>query len=116
MDYDQNTIVTIKGTIGEVKWQNPHAVIVVQVKNPDGSSRSIQVEIAPPNALARKGIDTALLKIGDAITLDVWMPKGVGRSSDLANGRTLTLADGRHLDVGDSLNWTLLTTPPTPTR
>jgi hypothetical protein len=72
--------------------------------------------MAPPNALVRKGIDTALLKVGAAITVDAWMPKGLGRSSDLASGRTLTLADGRQLDVGDSLNWTLLTAPPTPTR
>src|SRR5262245_16053 len=73
--YDQTTIVTIKGTIAEIKWLNPHASIVMDVKNPDGSSRRIQVEIAPPNALKLKGIDTSLFKVGDAVTFDVWMPK-----------------------------------------
>jgi len=116
-DYDQNTIVTIKGTISEVKWLNPHALIVVEVKNPDGSKRTIQVEIAPPNALIRKGIDPTLFRIGDALTADVWMPKSLGTSSGYANGRTLILADGRKFAVGDSTMWTPLnTTAPTGTR
>lgn len=116
-NYDQNTIVTIKGTIGEIKWLNPHAVIVVQVKNSDGSSRSIQVEMAPPNGLVRKGIDPALFKIGDAVTVDVWMPKALGRNSDYSTGRTLTLADGRQFDVGDSLMWSPVNvTAPNPVR
>jgi hypothetical protein len=54
-EYDQTTIVTIKGTIAEIKWLNPHASIVMDVKNPDGSIRRIQVEIAPPHALKLKG-------------------------------------------------------------
>ena len=116
-EYDQNTIVTIKGTIAEIKWLNPHASIVVDVKNPDGSSRRIQVEMAPPNALTRKGIDTTLFKIGDAVTFDGWMPKGLGTNSDHSTGRTLTLADGRKFDVGDSLMWQPLgATAPTRTR
>jgi hypothetical protein len=117
VDYDQNTIVTIKGTIGEIKWQNPHAVIVVEVKNPDGSNRRIQVEMAPPNGLTRKGINTALFRVGDAVVFDVWMPKSLGRNSDYSTGRTLTLADGRKFDVGDSLMWGPANlTAPTPPR
>ena len=117
IEYDQNTIVTIKGTIAEIKWVNPHASLVMEVKEPDGSIRRIQVEMAPPNALVRKGIDTTLFRIGDAITFDVWMPKALGRNSDHSTGRTLTLADGRKFDVGDSLMWQgLNVTAPTPSR
>ena len=117
VEYDQNTVITIKGTIAEIKWLNPHASLVVEVKNPDGSVRRIQVEMAPPNALVRKGIDTTLFRIGDAITFDTWMPKNLGSNSDHATGRTLTLADGRKFDVGDSLMWQgVNVTTPTPTR
>ena len=116
-EYDQTTIVTIKGTIAEIKWLNPHASIVMDVKNPDGSSRRIQVELAPPHALTLKGIDTTLFKVGDAVTFDVWMPKNIGTTSDHSTGRALILADGRKFDVGDSLMWQgLNTTSPAPTR
>ena len=115
-EYDQNKVATIKGTISEVTWRNPHASITLAIKNPDGSIRSMKVEIAPPGALTRKGFDPAILKIGAPVTIEAWMPKDSGNTTQSA-GRTITLVDGRQFDVADSWMWqSLNATAPTPIR
>jgi hypothetical protein len=115
-EYDQNKVATIKGTISEVTWRNPHASITLAVKNPDGSVRSMKVEIAPPGALTRKGFDPTILKIGDTVTIEAWMPKDSGNTNQSA-GRTITLGDGRQFDIADSWMWQPLNaTAPAPIR
>ena len=106
-EYDQSTLVTVKGTVSDVKWLNPHVTIMLTVRNPDGSTRSLKVEIGPPHGLARKGFDTTVLKVGETVTFEVWMPKDPKITSH-ANGRELTLSDGRRFLVGDSLMWQAL--------
>jgi hypothetical protein len=102
--YDQGTLVTARGTLTEISWVNPHASITLAIKNPDGSTTSMKVEMAPPGALMRKGFDQTTLRIGDALTLEVWRPKNPTELS-YYTGRALILPDGRRFDVGDSLMW-----------
>ena len=106
-EYDQSTLVTVKGTVSDVKWLNPHVTIMLTVRNPDGSTRSLKVEIGPPHGLARRGFDTTVLKVGETVTFEVWMPKDPGITSH-ANGRGLTLGNGRRFLVGDSPMWQAL--------
>ena len=100
--YDQTTTVAITGTVTKVEWRNPHAWITLSVRNANGPTAVRRIEIAGPAALTRKSVPMDLLRLGDNVTLETWMPKEP-RFGDVPNGRVLILPDGRRFDVGD--NW-----------
>ncbi len=54
--YDGNKPITLKGTVSKLGWQNPHAHIYVDVKNPDGKVVTWEVESAGPTALLKQGL------------------------------------------------------------
>lgn len=98
--YDQRTTVTIRGTIMRIEWMNPHVLVTLTVKNPDGTTSRQRIEIAPPGGLSRRGFDRSSFQPGDAVSFEAWMPKD-SRFGQAPNGRTVTLGDGRSADVGD---------------
>jgi len=97
--YDQTLLVPITGVISKVQWINPHAWITLTVKNADGKVDTQDIELASPNALMRKGFDMKLVKIGDTVTLESWLPKP--QFGNDPAGRFLVLLDGRRFDVAD---------------
>ena len=66
--YDEK-LVTLDGTVVELQMINPHAIIVIDVKNADGKVMRWQAEGGGPGALAREGWTNNTLKPGDKITL-----------------------------------------------
>ena len=99
-NYDQTTLVSIKGTITKIEWINPHVWVTLNVRNADGSSSTSRIEIAAPLALMKKGLTRGMLNVGDNATFEAWLPRNTGTVS-IPNGRTLMLEDGRRFDVGD---------------
>jgi len=99
-EYDQSTVVTVKGTIGEIQWRNPHTRMTLRVANPDGTVRSVEIEMGGPSALTRRGFNVASLNAGDAVAFEIWRPLNPN-SIALSAGRTLILADGRRIDISD---------------
>ena len=100
--YDQTKLVTIKGTVAQILWRNPHTWVVLNISNTDGTMATQQVEIAGPSRLLQTGFSQSSLNIGDSVTFEVWFPLDPRYSNGPA-GRTVTLADGRKFDVAD--NW-----------
>jgi hypothetical protein len=99
-EYDNKTIVTIKGTVNTVEWMNPHANILVNTKNDDGTFSEWKLEVLPPNTLRRiAGKD--FVKPGDQVTVELWRAKDGSR---LGHALTLTLPDGRTMDF-PKLDW-----------
>jgi hypothetical protein len=94
--FDQTKIVTLKGTIVQFQWTNPHAFIEIEATN-GGKPRHWSIELNSPNNLKRQGWTRTSLKPGDKVTL---------RMSPLRNGQPgglfldLTKADGTLLDSG----------------
>jgi hypothetical protein len=66
--YDTNTIVTVKGTMTEFRFINPHVQLFFDVKNDKGELEKWQAELTAPNKLSRAGWDKHTLKPGDSIT------------------------------------------------
>jgi hypothetical protein len=89
--FDQTKQVTLKGTVREFQWTNPHAFIHVQVPAADGSSEIWQVELNSPNNLKRQGWKSGTLKTGDNVTV-VLNPLKDGSKGGLFV--TITLPDG----------------------
>ena len=67
--FDQSKQVTLKGTVREFQWTNPHAWIHLDVPNADGLEDTWQVELNSPNNLKRQGWKSSSIKAGDQVTL-----------------------------------------------
>jgi hypothetical protein len=100
--YDVDRLVTLVGVITRVSVANPHLTVDLKDARPNGAETTWTIEMAPPNALKRRGFDPQTLKPGQQIVIESWLQKD-GRNE--ATGRTLLMSDGRRIDVGDSLNW-----------
>ena len=116
--FDQTQKVTLKGTVTEFQWTNPHAFIHMDVPGADGKPESWEIELNSPNNLKRQGWKSSSLKSGDKITLQTYPLRDM---ADHKGGLfiTLTLADGTVLGEaafagGGPVN--VPTLPPAPAR
>ena len=61
---------TISGTVKEFDWQNPHPLLLVDVKNEKGVVETWAVEFHPPNVMSRGlGWGHSTFKPGDQVTI-----------------------------------------------
>jgi len=89
-------LVTVKGTVMEFAWENPHPVITLEVRTDEGELETWLVGGPAINRMAANGWTKTTVKPGDVIT-------GIGYQ--FANGQKIVklervvLADGRELRV-----------------
>ena len=100
-EYDANKPLKMRGTVAKVEWINPHAVIHIDVKDPDGKIVSWEVETGAPNALIRRGFKRDSIPVGTELIVDGYQAKN---GTTKMNGRRVTLPDGSNLFVGTSGN------------
>ena len=94
-EYDTSKEITIQGRATWVEWMNPHAIVWLEVTNSDGTITPWQFELAPPNAMVRKGLRRDFVKDGDLVTVDCWQAKD---GAKLAHASTFHLPDGRSIE------------------
>ena len=102
-EYDSTKPITLTGTVKELKWQNPHAYVFVDVKDESGKTVTWALETLSPNALQRSGWTRESLKKGDAITVEAYKakdPRPLTDGSLHGNGRSFALADGKRVFAG----------------
>ena len=95
--FDQTKQVSLKGTVREFQWTNPHAFIQNEVPDENGAMVLWSIEMNSPNSLRRQGWKSNLLKPGDKVTV-VTNPLRDGKKGGLFV--TVTLADGK--TMGDA--------------
>lgn len=68
--FDNSKWITVKGTVVEYRWENPHTHIIVTVTqgNDAVAPGTWDVEAASINIMARQGWNKISLKAGDPIT------------------------------------------------
>src|SRR4029077_196136 len=66
--YDETKLATIMGTVSSFQFSNPHALLVVDVRNVKGNIVMWLGEGTSPNMLVREGWDKRTIKPGDRIT------------------------------------------------
>ena len=54
--FDQDTIITLEGVVKEFQYTNPHAWLLVDIENEDGTVTTWGFETGAPSALMRAGI------------------------------------------------------------
>ena len=102
-EYDSNQPITLKGTVKELKWTNPHAYVYVNVKDESGKTVTWALETLSPNALQRSGWTRDSLKPGEAVTVEAYKakdPRPLKDGSLHGNGRSFTLASGKRVLSG----------------
>jgi hypothetical protein len=73
--YDTTTLVTMRGVVTEVEWKQPHVRLHLDVKNEQGESVGWTVETRGPLLLTRAGLDRDFVKVGETVSVDVFVSK-----------------------------------------
>lgn len=69
--YDQTKWLTLKGTVTEFLWRNPHSALFLDVKQPSGETVAYSIEMFSPSLMVKQGYKRTVLKKGDAVEIDV---------------------------------------------
>ena len=67
--YETEKKVTLKGTVTELIWANPHCGILFDVTDDKGQVVHWGAELGNPHALSEAGMSKDVLKPGDTITI-----------------------------------------------
>jgi hypothetical protein len=93
---NSSKLVTVKGTVTEISWANPHPMISLDVRGDDGAIEKWSVGGPALNRMEANGWTKTTLKLGDVIT-------GIGYQfadgSKVLRLEKVVLADGRELFV-----------------
>lgn len=96
-EYDFKNPVTLKGTVTEMHWSNPHCQIFLDVTDDKGKVVNWAIETFAPAVLKRAGWTHETLHAGEQITVTVAPSK---RGNPVAMIRKIVLADGTELTGG----------------
>jgi hypothetical protein len=95
--FDSDTgIVSVRGTVTDFKFTNPHGIIRVNVKGKDGVVQEWKAETNSPSILERRGWKKDSLKVGDEIVLEGWRARD---GSNYMRRRKVTHGDGTPIGV-----------------
>jgi hypothetical protein len=92
--FDSSQEVTLKGTVVEWKWINPHATLRLDVKGPDGTVKTWSVATSNIADLSKRGWTRRVFNAGDEVTV-VIRPARSGEPVGMIE--SVTLADGHKL-------------------
>jgi hypothetical protein len=94
---DTGKEVTLKGTVTEWIWSNPHCFLMFDAKDDTGTVRNWSVETQNPTSMTQRGWSRTSFKVGDEVTVTIEPVKNgqaVGRilTAIRANGQKLVAA------------------------
>ena len=96
--FDQEHPIDLVGTVKEWKYTAPHAFIILEVKEQDGTSQVWSLEGGAPSGLIRDGWTSKTLKPGDEIKMRI-APLRSGAPGGAFATDQISFRDGRVLDV-----------------
>lgn len=70
--FDETKSVTVSGSVTEFRFTNPHAIIEITRKTPQGQIETWRAETNAVTLLRRRGWTAESLKTGDMVTIDGW--------------------------------------------
>jgi hypothetical protein len=96
-DYDVQHPVTLKGTVTEFFWSNPHCQVFLDVKDDSSKTVNWTIETLAPAVLRRAGWNPKTLHPGDQIAI-TFVPSKKGTPVGML--RKVMLPDGTELNGG----------------
>jgi hypothetical protein len=96
-EFDGSKIQTIKGTVVEFQWMNPHAYLILNVTDGAGKTTRWGVQSRNLSILKRQGLSKSTFKVGEAVTVELYRHHDPAKPIGFA--RYITKADGTKYDV-----------------
>jgi hypothetical protein len=94
-NYDTDKLVSVKATVTDFEFINPHVQIYLEAKNDKGETEKWTCEARSPAMLVRNGgWDKTTLKAGDVITATGFRAKN---GTNILRLKEIVLADGTKL-------------------
>ena len=95
--FDENKPVTLKGTLTQLDWLNPHGWLHIDVRDSDGKVVNWAIEAGGPTQLLRRGLRKTDFPAGIEVTVEGFRARS---GEPKANGRSVTMKDGRNFFLG----------------
>jgi len=92
--FDGENKITLRGTVIEYKFANPHAFILLKTADDKGGVTSWSLEGASAASLTRDGWGSRTLKAGDELILKI-SPLRSGAPGGAWDAKDTTLPDGK---------------------
>lgn len=96
-EFDINKPITLRGTLTELEWVNPHGWVHIDVEGPDGEVVNWAVEMGNPTALLRRGLRKSDFPPGIEFVVEGYLAKD---GTPTANGILISFPDGREFYSG----------------
>lgn len=90
--YDTKKEVTLRGTVVEFIWRNPHVFVIWEVKDDSGKAVQWSGEMNSPTSMIQVGMNRKSLKPGDEIIV-IANPSKTGNALSII--RKINMADGK---------------------
>ena len=96
-NYDTTKSITVKGSVTNFQFINPHVTISMDVKDGKGSVLNWQGALTSPNRLTRTGWTKESIKTGDVISISGFPAKSGAPEIWI---QKVMLASGQELETG----------------
>jgi hypothetical protein len=96
-EFDPSKNFTLKGTITQVDWENPHVYVHLDVKDDSGKIVNWALETYPPAVLHKGGVTRETFKPGQVVSIDAFPPKDGTKS--LAYLKVIAFSDGHSIEI-----------------
>jgi hypothetical protein len=91
---DTGKEITLKGTVTEWTWSNPHCFLQFDAKDATGTLRNWAVETQNPTTMTQRGFSRTAFKAGDEVTVTV---EPVKNGQPIGRLLTVVLPNGQKL-------------------
>lgn len=92
--FDNTKEITLKGSVTEWLWANPHCFLKIDAKDETGEVRNWNLEFGNPTDITHRGFRRRTFKVGDVVTVTVVPVKS---GAPVGRVRTVVLPDGTKL-------------------
>jgi len=95
--FDTSKDLTLKGTVTDWIWANPHCFLKFDAMDETGTVRNWAVEVSNPTDMTKRGWARSSFKVGDMVTVNL---QPVKNGAPIGRLRTVTLPDASTLSAG----------------
>ena len=96
-EFDGSKIQTIKGSVVEFQWMNPHAYLIVDVTDASGKTARWGIQSRNLSILKRQGLSKQTFTVGEMVTVELFHHHDPMKNVGFA--RYILKADGTKYDV-----------------
>lgn len=96
-EFSSTDIQTIKGTVVEFQWMNPHAYIILDVTDRAGKRARWGIQSRNLSILKRQGLSKQTFQAGEVITVELFHHHDP--TTNVGFARYIVKADGTKYDV-----------------